>query len=71
MFGGILLICGGVGIVFSIIALVGGVFALQRKMWALALVGSILGLLTVGFVAGSVMSLIALILLVVSHEEFT
>jgi hypothetical protein len=69
--GEIILVCGAIGITFSIIALLGGVMAVQRKMWGLALVGSILGLFTIGFVgAASLLSLVAMILLLVCHKEF-
>lgn len=70
-FGAIMIVCGVVGIIFSIIALVGGVMAIQRKMWGLALAGSILGLFTIGFVfVSSILSLIALILIALSKSEF-
>jgi len=70
--GGILLICGAIGIILAIIALLGGVMAIQRKRWALALVGSILGLFLLGwlFFEASLLSLVALILLIVSRNEF-
>jgi cobalamin synthase len=45
--------------------------ALRRKMWALALVGSILGLFTFGFYGiSSILSLVALIILAISRKEF-
>lgn len=71
--GGILIVCGAIGVIFGILALVGGVMALQRKMWALALIGSILGLFLLGWVffEGSLFSLIALILLAISRNEFS
>ncbi len=68
----IVTVCGAIGLIFGIFALIGGVFALQRKMWGLALVGSILGLLTIGFLfLSSLFSLIALILIAISKSEFT
>lgn len=71
-FGGpLLLICGVIGVTFSVFALVGGIMATQRRMWGLALTGSILGLFTFGFFGiSSLLSLVALILLAVSHREF-
>ena len=46
--------------------------ALRRRMWGLALVGSILGLFTIGYFGlSSLLSLIALIVLVMSKDEFT
>jgi len=70
--GALLLVCGAVGVIFGLFAIIGGAMAIQRKNWGLALVGSILGLLTIGFVGeATVLSLIALILLAVSRKEFT
>jgi len=75
-FGGalsaIFLICGAIAIVFGIIAILGGIMAIRRKMWALALVGSILGLFFLGWAGfeASLMSFIALILLAISRNEF-
>jgi len=68
---GIILVCGAIGIIFSLIALLGGVFAIQRKMWGLGIAGGIMGLLSFGFVIGSVLALVGLILVAVSHKEFT
>ena len=69
--GSILAVCGIIGMIFSILALLGGVLAIMRKMWGLALVGSILGLLTIGpLFVSSILSLVALILIAISREEF-
>lgn len=68
--GPLLLICGIIGITFSVFAIVGGIFAIQRRMWGLALTGSILGLFIIGFGISSLLSLVALILLALSHREF-
>jgi len=69
---GIVVICGAIGLIFGILALVGGVMATMRKMWALALVGSILGLFLLGFFLfeASLLSFIALILIAISRHEF-
>lgn len=67
----ILIVCGAIGLIFCLFAIIGGIMALQRRMWALALVGSILGLLTIGFVGeASILSLIALVLIAMSKAEF-
>ncbi len=68
----ILLICGAIGIILSLFPLLGGVFALRRKLWGLGLAGGIIGLFTIGwFFLGSLFSLIGLILVAISHKEFT
>ena len=68
---GIIAVCGAIMIILGIIALLGGLMALRRKMWALALVGSILGLFTIGFYGiSSLLSFVALIILVIARKEF-
>lgn len=67
----LLIICGAIGVIFSLIALLGGVFAIQRKMWGLALAGGILGLFSIGwFFISSILALIGLILVAVARKEF-
>jgi hypothetical protein len=71
LFTTIILVCGAIEIVFGILALLGGLMAIRRKMWALALVGSILGLFTFGFYGlSSILSFVALIILAISRKEF-
>ena len=65
-----LLVCGLIGLVFSIIAIVGGVMGIRRKMWGLSLVGGIFGLLAIGYLLGSLLGLIGLILVAVSKKDF-
>jgi len=53
-FGVLYGIMGGFWVLFGVLALVGGIYALRKKLWGLALAGSIGGLLTcfpVGIVA--------------------
>jgi hypothetical protein len=42
----------------------------MRKMWGLALVGGIFGLLGVGFILGSVLGIVGLILTAISRKDF-
>ncbi|MEW6069089.1 MAG: zinc-ribbon domain-containing protein [Candidatus Thermoplasmatota archaeon] len=64
-------ICYSVIIILGIFALIGGIVALRRKLWGLALTGSILGLFTIGpILICSILSLVALILIAISREEF-
>ena len=47
-------VMGGFWVLFGILALVGGIFAVRKKLWGLALAGAIAGLLTsfpIGIVA--------------------
>ncbi len=65
------LVCGVVIIILAVFPFLGGIMAMKRKMWTLALVGSILGLFSIGiFFISSILSFIALILLVTSRKEF-
>ena len=64
--------CGIIGAVLSIVVLAGGIVALKRKAWSLAVIGGILGLFTIGpMLLGSVLSLIGLIIVVISRKEFS
>lgn len=65
-------ICSIIGIILSVIAILGGYFATQRTKWGVAIVGAILALFTIGPVClSSLTALIALILLFMSKDEFT
>ena len=57
-------VCGAVLLVLGIISLLGGIFAIQKKNFAIALIGGI-------FVVPSVLGLIGLILVAVSKDSFT
>ena len=68
---GIIGCCGALELMFGLGSALGGLFAIQRKHFVLALLGSIVGLLTIGpFFIGSILSLISLILVAMAHEEF-
>lgn len=63
--------CAVTGIICSIVALLGGVAALKRKAWTVAVIGSIAGVLTVGpLFLGSGISIVALIVVLLSRKEF-
>ena len=57
-------LCGVAILIVGIISLLGGIFALQRKYFALALIGGII-------VVPTILGLIGLILIAVSKDEFT
>ncbi|UCF09051.1 MAG: carboxypeptidase regulatory-like domain-containing protein [Thermoplasmata archaeon] len=58
-------VCAVILVVFSIIALIGGIYAIQRKKYGIALLGSI-----VGVFSGGLFPLIALFILLLSKDEF-
>jgi hypothetical protein len=68
---GALTICGAVFLVFSLIALVGAIMVLLGKSWGMGIVGGIFGLLCFGVSGtGSLFSLIGLIIIAISKDEF-
>jgi hypothetical protein len=62
--------CLVVGIVMGSFALLGGYFALRTERLGMVALGTLCGLLSFGFAIGSVLALIALILLLLSTDEF-
>ena len=63
-------ICSVVFIIFAVIALLGGILSIRRKNLLVAVVCSILGIFSIGFLVGSILSIAALILILLSKEEF-
>lgn len=71
-FGVLFVVCGIIFMIFGILALIGGIMSATRKNWTIALVGSIFGLFCLGliFFEASILSLVALILIAISKDEF-
>lgn len=67
---GYLCLCGGLGILFGLGSIAGGIFAIGRKNFGLAVVGAVVGMLGFGLVIGFLLGLIALILIAISKSEF-
>jgi len=63
---GFMLVCGAIFIIFGLLALLGGIFALQRKNYAIALVGAIFALFS-GFL---IFGILAIIFIVLAKDEF-
>lgn len=64
-------ICGTIGCILSVFPILGGIVTLKRKMRGLALVGGLIGLFMIGpLFASSILSLIGLIFVGLSKEEF-
>lgn len=70
MIGGIMAVCAVLIIIFSIWTLLGGIYAIQRKSFAIALSGSVLGIFTIGFLVGSLLAFVAIFILVLARDEF-
>jgi hypothetical protein len=67
----ILGICSIIGVILSIFPLLGGVLSIKRKMWGFTIIMSIIGLFIIGpLLISSILSLIALILIAISKNEF-
>jgi hypothetical protein len=65
------MICFAILMIFSIISVLGGIFAIKREKFSIAIIGAILGLFSLGpYCLSSIVALIALILLFVSKDEF-
>jgi hypothetical protein len=72
MLEGVLVACGVIWFIVGLIALIGGVFAIRRRRWGIAVVGGVFGLLTLGpWLIGSILGLIGLILVAISKDEFS
>lgn len=67
---GIMRACGVVMMIFGIMAIPGGVFALRRKHFGLAIAGGVVAMLGVGFSFGALLGLVGLILVAISRKEF-
>ena len=58
------------GIILSIIAIVGGIYALRRRLWGLALAGAICALLFTLPVLGWILAILAIIFVALGKGEF-
>ena len=70
LFSCILFACAMVAVVFSIVALIGAYFAFKRRKFAITMIGAILGIFSLGFFIGAILSIVALFLLILSSDEF-
>lgn len=68
---GFLKTCATIGIIISIFPFLGGILAIKRKLFGIAVACSIIGLFSLGMLfSSSIFSFIALILLILSRKEF-
>ena len=68
---GFLQTCAIIGIIISVFPILGGLLAIKKKLYYIAVTGSIIGLFSIGIMlTSSLLSLIALILLIISKKEF-
>ncbi len=57
-------------IIISFLPLIGAIFCFLKKGFVIALIASIFGIFSIGFFIGSVLSIIALIIILLSKNEF-
>jgi len=68
----ILVACGVIVIILSLIVVLGGFFGIQRKHWGIVILGGVLGLFLIGpYMLATIFSLIGLILVAVSKKDFS
>ncbi len=66
-----LTVCGILLLAIGVILLIGAVFAFKRMYWAFVLMASIFGIFTFGpFCMGTLLSIAALVLVIMSKDEF-
>jgi hypothetical protein len=71
-FGGEFWFCVVIQLVLSILAIIGGIFAMMRRMFAIAIIGAICAILAGGilFAITFTIGLLALILIAIGKESF-
>lgn len=62
--------CGVVVMIFGAIAVLGSVMAITRQKFGLAVAGSVFAILGYGYLVGSLLGIVALIILILSKDEF-
>ena len=68
---GILKTCALIGIILSIFPILGGLLAVQKKLYYVTIATSIIGLFSIGIMGtSSILSIIGLILLIMSKQNF-
>lgn len=63
--------CSGLFALFGVIAVAGSFSAMGRRGLWFAVIGGVFGILSVGFFIGALLSLIGIVLIAISHDEFT
>ena len=63
--------CSIIGFIISIFTILGGLISIKRKLWGIALTCSIIGIFSIGIVfTSSLLSFIAMVLLIISRKEY-
>ena len=68
--GGLLALIAVPGIILGIVAIVGGIYAMRRRLWGLALAGAICALLFTLPLLGWILAILAIIFVSLGRSEF-
>lgn len=69
-FGGLISGVGIITLICSLLAIIGGYFAINRKKYVIVVLCSIAAIFSFGFFIGSLLAIIALIIIIISSNEF-
>jgi uncharacterized membrane protein len=69
-FQSIIWVCISIIAILSVVTLLGGLYALKRSNWPMALIGSVCGIFTIGFGLGTILAFVALFVLILCRDEF-
>lgn len=64
------IICGGLGLFFGGMAIVGGILSIKRSNFILVAIGGIFGVLGLGFFVGSLLAIFALAFAIMARKEY-
>lgn len=67
---GFLSLIGVITLICSIVALIGGIFALKREHYGVSIAAAVVGIFSFGFAIGSILSIIALFVILLASDEF-
>jgi hypothetical protein len=67
----IFVLCGTIGFFISLFEIIGGILAIKKQMWSISLISGFMGIFVFGFFLSSIFSIIGLLLLLTSREEFS
>lgn len=71
LFETILNVCAVIIFCLGLVEFIGGLYVIKRKSWAIGVIGALGGVFILGFLmTSSVLSIIALILILISKDEF-
>lgn len=65
-----LIVFAGLGMVFAIFSIIGGILAIEQKKWVFVMICGIFGILSLGFFISTILSLIAMLFVILSKKSF-